>query len=199
MSWTPFRALDIDASATGADVLAAQGYKHLLSGYGVAPCYCSARTKTLLPAIGSRLGVHDHLDATLMIGAKAEWSETARRFEPAIPSLTGLAGMAASLELLLAVDPVATEAHVRDLLDFAAEALVDLGWLIVSPIDMLSERSSLLTLKPPAGVDGAAVVSKLLERRVSISLREGNLRLSPHLYNTQADIERLVEGCRACA
>lgn len=192
-------AVDIDAPATGADVLAAQGYKHLLSGYGVAPCYCSSRTKKLLPAIGSRLGVRDHLDATRMIDAEAAWSETARRFESAIPSLTGMAGMAASLDLLLAADPVETEAHVFILLDYAAEALGDFGWGIVSPIDRPGERSSLLTLKPPANVDGADVVRHLLERRVSVSLREGNLRLSPHLYSTPGDIERLVEGCRAFA
>lgn len=34
----------------------------------------------------------------------------------------------------------------------------------------------------------------LLERRIYVSLREGNIRVSPHFYNTEADIDRLSEA-----
>lgn len=187
-------AIDVDAPASGADILAAQGYKHLLSGYGVAPCYCSARARDLMPPIGSRMGVSDHLDATRQVGAAVTWSGTARRFEPAVPSLTGLHGMAASLDLILGADPVATEARIMTLLDHAADALGALGFAATSPMGH-GERSSLLSLRPPTGLDVDGLARRLAAARISVSVREGALRIAPHLYNTHDDIGRLVEAC----
>ena len=41
-------AIRVPARDLGADILAAHGYKHLLSGYGVALCYCSPRARAEL-------------------------------------------------------------------------------------------------------------------------------------------------------
>jgi len=38
----------------------------------------------------------------------------------------------------------------------------------------------------------SALYQKLREENVIVSLREGNIRVSPHLYNTERDIDRLI-------
>jgi selenocysteine lyase/cysteine desulfurase len=50
----------------------------------------------------------------------------------------------------------------------------------------------LLGLKRRGGY-GAEVAAKLAARKVFVSVRGDNLRVSPHLYNTEADMDRLLE------
>jgi selenocysteine lyase/cysteine desulfurase len=38
----------------------------------------------------------------------------------------------------------------------------------------------------------AALYQKLRSENIIVSLREGNIRVSPHLYNTERDIDRLI-------
>ena len=183
--------LDVDAPALGADIVAAHGYKHMLAGYGVAPVWCSPRARSLTPPTPSRMGVQNHLDATRMIDAPTVWSPTARRFEAAVPSVTGLHGMVASLELLLEATPAAIEAHVNVLLDRAAAGLARRGWAVTSPRDA-GERSSLLCAVPPSGIDIQYVVARMERARVVASVREGAIRISPHMYNDDSDIDRFL-------
>jgi len=43
----------------------------------------------------------------------------------------------------------------------------------------------------------AALYEKLRKENVIVSLREGNIRVSPHLYNTERDIDRLIAAVTA--
>ena len=38
----------------------------------------------------------------------------------------------------------------------------------------------------------AELYQKLVKEKIIISLREGNIRVSPHLYNSERDIDRLI-------
>jgi selenocysteine lyase/cysteine desulfurase len=49
----------------------------------------------------------------------------------------------------------------------------------------------------PEGLDLAALKSALAERNISASLRGTALRLSPNVYNDEADIEALMSVLRA--
>ena len=41
---------------------------------------------------------------------------------------------------------------------------------------------------------GRQVFERLREAGIDIALRQGSLRISPHLYNTTEDIDRLLEA-----
>ncbi len=47
------------------------------------------------------------------------------------------------------------------------------------------------------GHDGSALARELKQRRVLVSARHGNLRVSPHFYNTEADLARLETELRS--
>jgi cysteine desulfurase / selenocysteine lyase len=51
-------------------------------------------------------------------------------------------------------------------------------------------RSGILALRPP---DLEGVHRRLVDAGIGCALREGALRLAPHLYNDSAEIERLME------
>jgi selenocysteine lyase/cysteine desulfurase len=60
---------------------------------------------------------------------------------------------------------------------------------VVSPRDSL-HRSAILSVAP---ADPVAGYRALKGARVVCSMREGAIRLSPHLYNTVDEMERVVD------
>ena len=187
-------AIRVPARDLGADILAAHGYKHLLSGYGVALCYCSPRARAELDiTMPAWPGTMSNADPSAMLDYEAAvFTPDARRFEPAVPNFAGLFGANESLQLLLDVGPAAIERRIFGFLDDLLPEIEGRGYRVVSP-RRATERSSLLTFACPPGTDSAALAKSLNERAVYCSLREGMIRLSPHFYNTAADFERLLE------
>ena len=45
-----------------------------------------------------------------------------------------------------------------------------------------------------ASTDAAALVASLAEERITCSLRDTNLRIAPHFYNTDADVDTLLDA-----
>jgi len=185
-------SIRVDVGALGADIVAAQGYKHLLSGYGVAICYCSQRAREELGVpTPSWAGTENHTDPTAMLDHRAaRFTRDARRFESAVPNFAGLFGAAESLDLLLSFGTEAIEKRIFSLLDEAARELSRRGCEVVSSLEP-SERSGLLSFRCPSGTDEASLLHRLAEAKVACSLREGMIRLSPHFYNDWSDFERL--------
>jgi len=187
-------AIRVQARELGADILAAHGYKHLLSGYGVAICYCSPRAREALDiTVPGWQGTLANADASAMLDhERVVFTGDARRFEPAVPNFAGLFGANESLQLLLDVGPGAIERRIFALLDDLAPELEGRGYRVVSSC-RAAERSSLLTFACPPGIDSAALARELDRRAVHCSRREGLIRVSPHFYNSSADIQRLLD------
>jgi selenocysteine lyase/cysteine desulfurase len=89
--------LDLDPAALGADVVTAHGYKFLLSGFGLAPTWCSDRALAELrvPRPGWKNAGAGH--------------ESAARFEPTMFPLPVMAAMRESLRLLNSFEPAERE------------------------------------------------------------------------------------------
>ncbi len=49
----------------------------------------------------------------------------------------------------------------------------------------------------PPGLELGALKQALEERRIHVSLRGSAMRVSPHLYNDEADVDALIEALRA--
>jgi selenocysteine lyase/cysteine desulfurase len=167
-------SLQVDAAALGADIVAAHAYKFLLAGFGLAVCYCSPRaiSELRIPQVGWRS------------------APGAARFEPSIPSLTNLAALDASLELLLRIGPAEIEARIGSLTSLIADGLQARGWQVVSPRGA-GQTSALVSAVHPS-LDLETVRRGLLAAHVVCAVREGLLRISPHVYNTPQDVERLL-------
>lgn len=57
-------------------------------------------------------------------------------------------------------------------------------------------RSGIITFVHPS-LDSAGLVAHLLQRGVQVSLRHGWVRIAPHHYNNESDIDAMVDGVEA--
>jgi selenocysteine lyase/cysteine desulfurase len=113
------------------------------------------------------------------------WRDDARRFEFITLPFQDFAGMNASLELFFELGPDNVAAHIARL----ATEIVD--WAnsrpnvkLVTPSDP-KRRAGVVCVRP---LDGERVSEELKAEGIVHSFREGNIRLSPHMYNDLEDV-----------
>jgi selenocysteine lyase/cysteine desulfurase len=117
----------------------------------------------------------------------------AGRFECGTYNVPGLLGLKASLELLFSgVARDAVSARIKLLTDRLVTGLQNKGYQVISP--RTSDQWSGSVAFTSKAHDHAAIFKTLRkEHKTEIALREGRLRVSPHFYNTEEQIDRLIE------
>jgi selenocysteine lyase/cysteine desulfurase len=108
--------------------------------------------------------------------------------------MVGLIGLGASLSWLKELGLTSRASPLaEDILDYIAvarTALVDLGAELFGPEDR-AHQSGILSFDFP-GEDLSRVRQRCMDNRVVLSCRAGRLRISPHAYNNQDDLDRLL-------
>ncbi len=110
-----------------------------------------------------------------------------------MPSLHGLH---AAVSTLLDFEPEATESHILAITEILRNALSDINGLSVVTSYPDAERAGIVTVRLPENVDCKEVFHCISKRNVFIALREGQLRYSPHFYNTPDEMHQAAEVTR---
>ncbi len=97
--------------------------------------------------------------------------------------------MEASVNLMFEIGPEVIERRVLELAGAARERLRRLG------ADAPDTGSQIVAAQFPAH-DPSRLAQELKARRVLVAARHGHLRISPHFYNTEEDLDRLDEELR---
>jgi selenocysteine lyase/cysteine desulfurase len=180
-------ALTLDV-ACGIDVLAADAHKWLLGPQGIGLFYVSDRAlERLRVAEVGWLSVREPFEFRPEIDLLPD----ARRFEPGSPNSVGIFGLGGTLDLLLEIGIEAIEGRILSLTDLLCDGLQRKGYRIRSPRQG-AERSGIVIVDSPREPT-PALFERLTAERVLVSMRGGGLRVSPHAYNTEGEIEQLVE------
>jgi selenocysteine lyase/cysteine desulfurase len=186
-------AIPMDVRRLGADFITCSGYKWLLGPYG---CGFFWATKKLLarmrPVPFYWQGIEGlsnfyeliHENAKPAAGARSlDASETASHFN--------LSGWAASLNFLREAGVHTVAAHNRELMGRLLRTLPKDRCEWTSPPD--AERRGPYGCFAAASLEQTqAMYDRLKKERIRASLREGNIRVSTHLYNSEAEIDKLV-------
>jgi selenocysteine lyase/cysteine desulfurase len=180
----------LDVNELGVDFLAAGVLKYLLGSAGLAFLWCRpGLAEQLLPTQTGWFADRNIFD---MDHRRYEPSPTARRFEagtPPIPSIyAGIAGM----ELMMEIGIAETREHVLGLTERLMTGVDELGGVVATPRD--PERHGALTCI--RSTDTHALVAALAGDGIVTSDRDGNLRVSPHAYNTEEDIDVVLDSLR---
>ncbi len=181
--------LPLDLRKTPVDVLACGAQKWLLSPWGSGFVYVRRELiRELRPAITGWMAFEGTDDFTRLTQYDDTLRGDARRFELITLPYQEFAGMNTSLRLLLDTGISAIAEHLRVLQAPVLEWAARCGVRVVSPAG--SHGSGILCVAP-ADVGGA--FRALKSAHVVCGMREGAIRLSPHFYNTVAEMEQVVD------
>jgi selenocysteine lyase/cysteine desulfurase len=97
----------------------------------------------------------------------------------------------ASVEHLLDVGLKEIEAHDQALVERFVSGLPD-GYVLESPADYPG-RSTLILISHHDRDRNPLIAAGLEQTGIDIAIRDGKLRLSPHLYNSAADVDRVLD------
>lgn len=184
-------ALRFDVAAIKPDMLAVDGYKWLLAPNGATFFYVSPdlRPKLRPSVIGWRSDQGWRSVDELHHGTP-KWPDAAERYEGGMLNFPSLYGLRESVRMMLEIGPDRIEQRVLELAGITADILSCSGATI------LNRNTNIVAAHWP-NRQASAIARELQAERIIVAARHGNLRVSPHFYNTEEDLEKLADSLRA--
>jgi selenocysteine lyase/cysteine desulfurase len=188
-------ALPIDVRELGADVLVSAGYKWLLGPYGTGFLWVKdARLDELLPGPFYWTGQ----DASDLFGSLRfdgpTRSRDAKRWDAAESAMQlnlNLAAFRASVDLVVRIGPENVLRHGRSLIDTLFKGLPP-HCAPASPLEH-DQRGAFGSFTADSPDATAALYRRLRAAHFIVSLRQGRIRVAPHLFNSVEQIGMLVD------
>jgi selenocysteine lyase/cysteine desulfurase len=180
-------ALPMDVAASAIDVLVADPHKWLLGPEACAIFYVSENARERLhPPFG---GWWNLKTQGVYLDYSAELHLSARRYEPGSLPIPAIQGLSAAIDLLAEVGAETIRERILTTNALLQKGVASRGWRIVTPQPL---ASGILAAVPPSN-DPRRVARKLEERSIIVTAREGAVRFSPHFYNDENEVARLLE------
>jgi cysteine desulfurase/selenocysteine lyase len=181
-------AMSFDAAANNVDFLACGSAKWLFGPSGAGFLYVNKRNFDRLRCqhagwLGAGwTGFED-------ITRNPPLHKDARKYEMGTRNVIGIRALSENINILLQYGMTQVEARILKLKSLLRDSFEDLGLSMLTPIS--GKQSGILTVCPPAGVEG--LYHHLKESRMILSMRNQSLRFSPHFYNSEEEVEQVVE------
>ena len=180
----------IDLATLPVDFLMADGHKWMLAPEGCGIMY--VRRERIAELNNSMCGWCGLRNPQEYDDYAQPFKPTAKRFEEGSHNLMAITALGASLRLLLAADITRVAARVEGLAGWLIEHARAKGYTVVTPEDP-AKRAGIVSLAKD-GIDTKALAANLLENhKVMVAARRGFLRVSPHFYNDEEELQRLVD------
>lgn len=194
--------LHTDVEEMMIDGLATSTQKGLCSMYGMGFLYCRRQwADQMVPAYLARFGVdlgHDAPEAAFG-SMQYKLMDGALRFDLGNYNFPVVTVAQQSLKILRDIGTKNIDAHVVRLASRLAEGLEELGLNVISGRNP-EERANIVCVGHPSDghdttddAESAELHQFLLDADVLHTIRRGMLRFAFHVYNTDADVDRVLE------
>ena len=181
-------AIELDVRTLGADFVTGGTVKYLLASAGLG--FLWVRGGLLAQLTPTQTGWFADEDIFRMDISDYSPHATARRFDAGTPPVPNIYAGVAGLSLVEEAGVPAIEEHVAGLNTRLIVGLEGLGATVVTPVDP-AHRGPLVCVR---STDAPALVASLAEENIVCSLRDTNLRVAAHYYNTDDDIDTLLDA-----
>ena len=183
-------ALRVDLDGLNADFAAAGAYKWLLGPIGIGFCYIQPELlERLQPALVGAGSVKNYRD---FFHYDLKFALNSRRFEESSVSLLDIAAFAAAADLIQEVGIERIERRVLDLGARLASGLAERGYELLPPWPRGSEESSGIVSFRKPGASPQEPMRDLTAAGVVGRVHADFVRLSPHFYNTEEEVDRVL-------
>lgn len=185
-------AMPFDVAGSGADALICAAYKWLLGPYSMGFGWFGPRYDDGTPLEETWLGRAGSDDFRNLVAYREEYRPAAARYDVGGRSNFTLMPMAiAALDQLLEWGVPAIEAYCRHITRDLFAPLAEQGF---HADDDDGRAAHLFGLRAPDHLDGAVLKAELEGRGIYVSLRGAAIRVSPNVYNTEADLAALRDA-----
>ena len=183
-------ALPLDLAAIRPDFLACAGYKWLLGPYSLGYLYVAPRWQDGRPLEHNWIARTGSEDFAGLVDYQDGYQPGARRFDVGERANFGLlpAGIAGLEQLLRWGQPAIIETLAARTADIVARASA----LGLARAAGAAARRAFFGAAASRRRAGRACPSGWQRSSVYVSLRGDSLRVTPHLYNNDADVDRLL-------
>lgn len=181
----------LDVNKAKIDFLAAGGHKWLLSPIGSGILYCR---RELIPDM--RVSGVGHLSikpGQPFTVVDLQLRDDARRFEGGIVGYSAVCGLGASLAMFLEIGVPRIEAYIIRMTDYAVAGLLDRGFKIISPRGA-GEKSGIVSFESSSLEEAERLHQKLDKLNFVLSRYGRVIRVAPHFFNEQAEIDMLLQA-----
>ncbi len=179
-------ALQINVKDYNIDFLAADGHKWLLSVEGLGGFYISSKMlDKIYPVV---VGWDSMVDAYNFMDYNFTFRPDARRFEEGTFNTMSIQAFGASLSIFHEIGMETVETRILELGDYLMEELKKRDLQIYNS-EKTNERSGIVAFS----FDDQDILQFMNQRKVSLTVRDGLVRLSPHVYNTKEDADKFFE------
>lgn len=186
-------ALELNIGEVQPDLLSVHGYKWMLAPNGAGFLYVAPHVrKWLRPNIVGWRSHKDWRNVDMLHHGTPELTEAAEKYEGAMLPSALLYAMEQSVQMMLEIGPAVIQKRVLELSAKTREILRDLG----AEVQSSELFDSPIVAGKFDGTDASLLARELKSRRVLVSARHGNLRVSTHFYNSENDLDRLREELR---
>jgi selenocysteine lyase/cysteine desulfurase len=174
-------------------MMAVHAYKWLCSPPGIGFAYIPRRTRQWLsPALYSWRSHREWRRVEKLHHGPPELPDTAERYEGGILNFPGIFALGAVLEMMSEIGVDQIEARVLGLAESARQILRRCGASLLA--DRYPYYDSPLVAGRFDDGDVSVLAARLREARLAVAARHGSLRISPHFFNNEDDLDRLEQA-----
>ena len=184
--------MQVDVKRDDVDFLMAACYKWLLSPHGAAYLYVKDELieKFEPPFIGWASVNQEMFDTADFYDIwNLNLSKTASRFEVGTPCTISLVGAKEAMGMLLHFGVENIRRRIMKLTDCLIAGVEELGLEVQTPKEK-QFRSGIVNFKIRKPLK---FVERLAKKRIVVSARANGIRVSPHFYNTEEEIDALMK------
>jgi selenocysteine lyase/cysteine desulfurase len=190
--------LPLDVRRIQPDFLACAGYKWLLGPYAVSYLYVAERWQQGVPLEHNWIHRRNAEDFARLVDYQDAFEPGARRFDMGERSNFALLPAAeAALRQILEWGVDNVRETVESLADRIVERAAPLGLSVLPKSRRAPHYLGLQMAAAPPPQVLRELLSELARRNVYVSVRGSAIRVTPHVYNTEADVDRFIEALEA--
>ncbi len=184
-------AYPIDVAAMKIDFLAADGHKWLCGPEGIGIFYVRKDLQGYLSP--TTIGWMSMKNPFEYGRYQFEFQDSAKRYESGSFNMPGIFALGGALDLVLEIGIEKIASRLSCLTDRLVEGVRDRGYRVVSSRQR-SESSGIAAFISDAHDHDKLQLHLQQEHRIVIASRCGRLRASPHYYNSEQEIDQLIEA-----
>lgn len=183
-------AFPIDVGVSRIDALSADGHKWMLGPEGCGILFVRSGVQDEIEP--AEVGWTNFARYWAYDSAQTSFRPDAGRYECGTLNTIGCFGLRAALELLLEIGIEPIGSAVVDLTNRLAAGAAAKGYELLGARSP-STAAGIVSVRK-SGVDSAAVVRQLRDRRVLAAARNGWIRFSPHFYLSPSEIDQAIDA-----